>query len=1118
MKSFLRKFWRCTRWFLACLCLFAVILDLWFVIVGLPQFLLRRVEHAINAPGGTCKISWGKGGLFAPLELGGITIVTPTKLGKVQTSIDELKLDFFWSNLLTCQVIPKRCSISNGASWLDLHETTISTAPQSFFLKHFKADLAVTSGDLLQGQISMNLHGIDVLCRINLANGSQIIPWLSNVVLPTPQSSAHHLLGPLAVIHGSAQPFSLLASKTSLNLVLTGDLNNFQNATLEGNFGMATGVIRQVVVPQTHLQFTYNNGIFNLNNLQLLLSHSEIITGNGVVDFNRKVATGKLQGNIFPTTGLRLAGLSPTLFPDGIVFTAPMDFHLSLSEAAFPLNNILPILNFHCNDLVAYGYPIRHFAGKLTYNDANDTLALQDARLDFGYSNKYRLTGSANLQLKEQLISAQLQGNINLPEVVHKVFQTPRLPSTIKGLDNTNIAINLEPSPLRDWKKWQLDGTLSNPRFRLGEMIFLENVAELSLSNAVAKLEKLSLKLHSDSPNQLSANATCDLSPLLQKLPLEVAVGAALDVYASPDDAPRRALETAAKFVLDTQQNTLTIPDLQVSARPEILNELLTPQLKLTDDSPLSYIQCLGKEPLQLKLSLPAWNFLDAPPVTLSGSIELQNGSVLDVPLTVANSPIQLTAKGLTLQQLHVQCANNATVIDAALEMNFSPFRLQVTDLELKGPPEPIEPWLVDDDARDYYKTIWSYFTWSPQHPPKLSVPYLLLEEFNDWASWHFELGGTIRAENVTHRNMVIPEIQCEVQMDLPDDGIHITNIRIAGKDKTPMTGELSLTFGDDIAGVFNAAFTEGQQDVLELLRNAAPELAEPLADFRLHPETHFTCDGEFAVGANSQLKHLKLAGTIDAPNLHYKEFCVENVKGNWTGSNEFFTWDFPALKFNGGTIATTGEYNFRRHTGTCLTHAKAIPLQALSALQGTIMNSDNTKTDDNPKPQQNPKPLAGFVNAEASLTFYRNWANHPLHTEGYGTIHVYDADLWRVPLMTTLGTMFSAGTFNFFSKDKIAALGKISQLDAKFQCRGHSIEVSDIVTDGGLIALKGSGYYHIPSNQMHFVTRGKFLRSAGFFSWLFKPLSSAFDAELNGTPQNNKWTIHSTFLKWLRD
>ena len=144
-------------------------------------------------------------------------------------------------------------------------------------------------------------------------------------------------------------------------------------------------------------------------------------------------------------------------------------------------------------------------------------------------------------------------------------------------------------------------------------------------------------------------------------------------------------------------------------------------------------------------------------------------------------------------------------------------------------------------------------------------------------------------------------------------------------------------------------------------------------------------------------------------------------------------------------------------------------------------------------------------------------WAGKPLHVEGSGKLNLYDMDLWRVPTLTTLGKIIAGGTFNFFSKDKIASLGKISTLDTNFECHGNSIVFRDIRTDGSFIALNGNGEYRLDTNQMYFEVSGKLLKSVSIISWLLRPISWAFNAELTGTPQDLEWRLRSALRKLFK-
>ena len=210
--------------------------------------------------------------------------------------------------------------------------------------------------------------------------------------------------------------------------------------------------------------------------------------------------------------------------------------------------------------------------------------------------------------------------------------------------------------------------------------------------------------------------------------------------------------------------------------------------------------------------------------------------------------------------------------------------------------------------------------------------------------------------------------------------------------------------------------------------------------------------------------------------------------------------------------------YNHSNGTGQCLLNIDDLPLQEL--IRATASSFHEHGAPEKPSeelPAEKNDSLdiqPGLLDADAKLAFYLNWANRPIHIEGNGQISIHKADLWHVPLLTSLGNIISVGTFNFFSRNKIARLGTISRLKATVECQGNRIFIPEFKTDGTVVALAGSGEYDLQNNQMDFLVSGQFLKNLSIINWILRPLSWAFKAELVGKPNDYERHLRSGWRK----
>ena len=119
---------------------------------------------------------------------------------------------------------------------------------------------------------------------------------------------------------------------------------------------------------------------------------------------------------------------------------------------------------------------------------------------------------------------------------------------------------------------------------------------------------------------------------------------------------------------------------------------------------------------------------------------------------------------------------------------------------------------------------------------------------------------------------------------------------------------------------------------------------------------------------------------------------------------------------------------------------------------------------------------------------------------------------------MDNLASILSLGALQVFSRDKVSELGNISRLDADFVLQGNRLLVNHFDTDGTIISLRGSGEYAWFEDQLDFTVKGVALKNVNLLSFMLKPLSWAFDAELTGSLKKPEWKIRSALNKMFEN
>jgi len=73
---------------------------------------------------------------------------------------------------------------------------------------------------------------------------------------------------------------------------------------------------------------------------------------------------------------------------------------------------------------------------------------------------------------------------------------------------------------------------------------------------------------------------------------------------------------------------------------------------------------------------------------------------------------------------------------------------------------------------------------------------------------------------------------------------------------------------------------------------------------------------------------------------------------------------------------------------------------------------------------------------------------------------------------------------------------------------------VPSFETNGTFVSLSGSGEYSWLTDELRFLVQGHALRNVNILSFMLKPLSWAFDAELQGTSKKPEWKIRNPFSR----
>ena len=118
------------------------------------------------------------------------------------------------------------------------------------------------------------------------------------------------------------------------------------------------------------------------------------------------------------------------------------------------------------------------------------------------------------------------------------------------------------------------------------------------------------------------------------------------------------------------------------------------------------------------------------------------------------------------------------------------------------------------------------------------------------------------------------------------------------------------------------------------------------------------------------------------------------------------------------------------------------------------------------------------------------------------------------MPLFTKLGYLLELTTFSWLRQKQDNGLGKITSLDADLEFLGTRLVVPQFSTNGTIIALSGEGEYSWEKDRLFFQVSGEALKEVSILSFVLKPLTWAFHAELSGTRKKNEWKLRTALRK----
>lgn len=405
--------------------------------------------------------------------------------------------------------------------------------------------------------------------------------------------------------------------------------------------------------------------------------------------------------------------------------------------------------------------------------------------------------------------------------------------------------------------------------------------------------------------------------------------------------------------------------------------------------------------------------------------------------------------------------------------------------------PRFAEAFIDHENTQLFYRSIWEHLKFSPNYLPKLVLNELKLTYDYETNQSVFTMQATFEVNNLTYRNTSIAYAKGEINIDLDNEN-QFKNLLIKLDEESLLTGD--ITISNDPQPICSLDLKSTNINPKKVLATIDPTWESFLGKLEFNGKHHHLCHGSISI---EPFPKIRLQGESHAEQITWDKILANKVQATWrfNDSNEVF-WDAQADLWH-GAITTTGIFNFNTNLGQTSIRANHISIAESFRTFSTSPDALNLS----------PKNIEerGFFSGDFSVNILKNWVNIPWQFTGTGRCRLTAPNLWNTPLFTSLAKAI----------DKNSLLGVISNLDADLNFKGQQLDMS-FKTNGTLVALAGTGFYHLKNNQLVLRISGKALKDWRLFAWLLRPLSWLFEVELHGTPQKYKWYFIRGIKGWF--
>ncbi len=1072
---------RVTLMLLGVLLVLVVLVDLYCEVQGLPDWAVDMIRGELTRRGVRCEFRQMRVGLLSAVTIEDATVIGSQNGMDIVLQADRIKARVGLRALLSHQPFIHTLDISGASLNCEGSDRTLLLP----FIADFSAELRPQAGGAYAFNARGTYEGVKVRVAGQLRDAEAL--WRRKPKSPAEPHGESRLPALLDTITRNLRQCRFGGSDAALEVTVDADAADWSEYAVMGNWNVSNLMLQGTLAQTCKGQFTASPRQIVLRDLMVRLNREEHFFGKVVVEPPTRRFWAEIEGQCTPSTTFHLANLPEPEWIQRFGFAVPVGFKAVLHPAPWDdrskwhLEAACEASGFALRDM-----PVKRFQAQLEWQDR--ILQVPSFTWDIASDRTgEQAKGKATVWPADGQFALAMQATVDWRQRCRQLGV--RLPPPLLRLDTGSappqVDLAIERSPYL-WTEWRGKATVRTEQIAYAGKSGGNLQADIEFGGDTVRVGNLQLAI--GSPGTTVTGRLEIGLPTQDRQRLQIGY----------DLAARYQNGATATELAALAGEVLWRPDAErISLRGEGTTRLartfrsLGPALGLPDNEQFHILQCTT-QPVHIRFAIPEcrdnfrdWRFnadIDGTDV-LYDDLHLKK---VATNLSVAPHEVDLTNLAGTT------AADETFKIDLAL--SFSPLSVTVTNGELHGDPLLVETFIRGRQPRQNYRRVWEGFTWDKDHFPSFRVPSLVYRLDPRNGEWRLEMRGTAEAEQVSLRGVQARHLTLAAKLDLPGT-VEVTDVVFA-TDEATVKGNVKVSTDGVPSCDFHFSAEDGGCDPRMVIRMIQPSLEEYLGTMDFAHNSQVTCTGSFFLAKDPRLN---LAGTLQTPRWHWGKVDLTDVTARWGVRNTEIRWDIAKATCCQGTVASTGFYDTVTRVGNLALEVEEASLNAVVENFGIGQA----------KPEHEAK-----LSASGRVRFLRDWAGRPLQLMGGSRLNITEGDLWRVPVLSQLGELLDLPLLHRLSKGGTMGLGRISALRADLNFNGEQVLVPNLVTDGTVISLSGSGEYSWRTDRLEFDVAGEAFRDMSLISWVTSPLSWVFNARLSGTSKDYKWRMNNALKR----